>query len=426
MHGENPGTLPARVLLVSHFQPSPVGHGGNHRAYQIRHDVANLAGETSIRMLCWRDWFLANETQIKNSRSGTRSYTFAPNFSGRELRIGSKITTALRRTRFIVTGNPGDLVRKRSIMEGAFSSDGFLSFYRQQIAELGKPAVCIVEHPGFAGIVSINQQLGIPTIICAQNVESLDGVAPLRSDQERETYQAALAFAYEFRVLARCDYRFFISKVETGLVGGLGAPSHYYPYLPVGEIRNALEKTRAQRASSPAEKGLFLLLGTTGHTTTRHAFEWFLANIRQRGLPSGARVVVCGQGTESLLPAGAALPHVELRGWVSQEELESLLQRVDAVLIPHTTGFGALTRLPEMALAGIPTIVSDHAGQAIDLPPGVVVVSNDWEDWRRAMQQVIAEGVIVRPDAYATWESAQSDVFKQVIKKLLATSNKPL
>ena len=34
-----------RAIFVSHFVPSPVGNGGNHRAYQIQHDLAQMVGE---------------------------------------------------------------------------------------------------------------------------------------------------------------------------------------------------------------------------------------------------------------------------------------------------------------------------------------------------------------------------------------------
>ncbi len=38
------------VLFITHFSPSPVGHGGNHRSYQILMDLTGVFGKETRRV----------------------------------------------------------------------------------------------------------------------------------------------------------------------------------------------------------------------------------------------------------------------------------------------------------------------------------------------------------------------------------------
>jgi hypothetical protein len=148
------------------------------------------------------------------------------------------------------------------------------------------------------------------------------------------------------------------------------------------------------------------MLGSAGHVTTGASMRWLIEQIRQNGLPPGTRVVVAGTGTERLLPAGQTVTGLQLRGWVAQDELDQLLTRAQAALIPQQLGFGALTRLSEFACAGIPAIVSRSATYAIDLPPGVVSVADRWPAWRAALDEV--RRLPQQSGAeYETWERHQ-------------------
>jgi len=234
---------------------------------------------------------------------------------------------------------------------------------------------------------------------------------------------AASDFADEFQVLARCEARLFISRLETGLVCGLGAPSWYYPYRPVGEIRRAMATIRAKRAQGNIVPGLFLMMGTAHHMSTRHAFQWLFQEVVIRGLPEGVRIVACGSGTESLLPVGVTVPGLDLRGWVEQTVLDELLCRAQGVLVPHMVGFGALTKLPELSLAGVPVITSQHPLRAMDLPPGITVVDDCWGSWESALLELMQTKTPPPAAAYDTWESTQMNTLDVVVRQLLSNSS---
>jgi hypothetical protein len=70
---------------------------------------------------------------------------------------------------------------------------------------------------------------------------------------------------------------------------------------------------------------------------------------------------VAGYNTESLrIPQH---PDISFFGTVTTEELDKILVETDAVLIYQPPTTGALTRIPEMLVAGIPVFVNFDAGR---------------------------------------------------------------
>jgi glycosyltransferase involved in cell wall biosynthesis len=206
--------------------------------------------------------------------------------------------------------------------------------------------------------------------------------------------------------------------VETAVTGGLGFRSTYYPYLPVDEIRQRLRSIRRLRGSATPSERFFLMVGSCAHGTTRASFEWFIDNVRARGLPDGVRVVVTGSRTEQLLRGAAPIDGIELRGWIDQEELDRLLVQATAVLVPQLFGFGALTRLPELACAGIPVIASIHPTLAIDPPPGLVAVEDEWQAWRLQIERLAGERRDPAADEYDAWERRQASPLREYVSRL--------
>lgn len=402
-----------KAIFVSQFEPKPVGHGGNHRAYQIVHDLAQIVGRDNVVVMSWPVWRRCHFTKT------TPSSTDQPSFAtlrciGRRigpLRAAVHLWRSVKCLVGLVAGTKGTI--------GTYSSPEFSEYYEGIVEGIGAPTVCIIEHVSFTSLLPINAREGIPTIACIANIESFDRNAPLLHHEQRKDFLTAIDFVNEFRALAQCDERLFISMVETGLIGGLGLGSHYYPYVPVGAIRDRLERIRDARMGGTIESDLFLMLGSGGHKSTWRAFSWFVQKARDQGLPSGVRVVVAGSRTDELLPPAASVPGLTLKGWLEQEELDELLVRAQGVLAPQMIGFGALTRLPELSCAGIPVVVSQHPTYAINPPPGIEVVEDSWDAWCSKMQQIANQPVDVRQDDYYIWEEEQVNTLGVVVKQLL-------
>jgi hypothetical protein len=368
-----------------------VGHGGHRRAYQVRRDLADALGAGNV-VVAENPW---------------------DHYPGRTWRT---LPAQARRTLSRHLENPLRLVARTRFSRGLYSLPGFLAYYERLLDGLeGAPVVSVVEHAAYSGVVAINARRGIPTIGCVQNLAALDMSDDLRG---RWALRAkALDLASECEVLARCDHRLFISRVEAGFIAGLGLTAGFYPYLPVGEIKERLERVRETRSRASIERGLFLLLGTVGPVIRRGAFRRFLDQVRARGLPPGTRVVVAGLHTETLLSAGEHLPGVDVAGRIDESALDALLARVTAALVPAPHGFGALTRLPELSCAGVPVLLARSATFAQDPPPGATIVEDQgWDAWCAALQAV--PGSVVPAADYAAWEAAQPRPLPGLLKAM--------
>ena len=370
-----------KAILVSYQAPQAVGHGGHRRAYQVRRDLEDALGADNV-LVADNPW----------------GYYAAPK--------RRTLAAHARRTVSSYLENPLRLMAKTHFSRGFYSLAEFVWYYETLLDSIRGPAVSIIEHAGFSGLIRPNARRRIPTVACVQNLAAFDMSDDLRG---RWAVRAkALDFANEYEILARCDDRLFLSRVEAGLIAGLGLSGSLYPYLPVGEIKERLVKVREARSRATHEQGLFLLLGTVGPANRRASAGRFLDDARQRGLPGGARVVVAGLHTETLLAPGEWPAGVEGRGWLDEDALDALLARVTAVLVPRRDGFGALTRLPELSCAGVPVLVARSVTFAQDPPPGAMVVDDEWDAWCAAMESISRAGRVVAAGDYEAWETAQA------------------
>jgi len=366
--------MPTKAVLVCHQEPRPVGHGGHRRAYQIRTDLEEALGPENV--------FVTDDIWRHYRRRSLRQ---------RLADLGD---------------NPWKLGAPTHFSRHLYAFPGFLQHYESLLSGLEGPVLSVVEHAGFASLLPINERRGVRTVICPQNIESFD--TALMTSGRWASHARAIDFANELAILGRCEDRLLISKVEAGLLGGLGLASRFYPYRAAGEVRERLLRIRERRRAEDVEAGLFLMLGTAAHESTRDAMAWFVERMADDGLARGMRLVVAGLETDRLLPDGVRVPALELRGWVDEHELDSLLVRAAAVVLPQRMGFGALTRVAELACAGLPLLISRHASLAIDLPPEARAVDDEWIEWRQAMDEVL-EGAPASTglDAYVEWEAAQ-------------------
>ena len=381
-----------KALLVCHQVPRPTGHGGHRRAYQVHRDLEEALGAGNV---------VVTDNLWNYQPAGWRTLRFQ-----------------LRRALSPYVENPLKLINRTRFTSRLYDLPPFHAYYEALLDGLAGPAVSIIEHAGFSGLIPINERREIPTVACLQNLEAFDMSDDLAGPWAMRA--KALDLANEFEVLARCDHRMFISKVEAGLMGGLGLSASFYPYLPVGEIKQRLEAVREVRSRASIEPGLFLLLGTVGPEIRRASFSRFLDHARAEGLPDGVRIVVAGLYTATLFAPGESVPGIEVRGWLEEDALDALLARVAAVVVPQHQGFGALTRLPELACAGVPVLVSRSATFTQDPPPGATIVDDGWDAWCAAMESVSRAGRVVAAADYESWEAGQPRPLPGVLKALAA------
>ncbi|MBV9892955.1 MAG: hypothetical protein JO020_02170 [Chloroflexi bacterium] len=386
------------IVVVSHFEASAVGHGGMHRSLQVESDARKLVGDDHVTVLSLDRWRAARQrSEAHNGHIG------AGVGLSRSLRRYQVRARQLRDNPFKVF-RIGRFATAIPFSTTAWVEEQFVAEYERLVAADDKPKVCVIEHAVFGAIVELNRRLGIPTISAFHNLEALD-VTRFDWRSRRNVLTIMTDLGNELRLLGDCTARLSISKVEAGFIGGLGLDCQYYPYLPVGVLRERLMATRAKREAVRTRGGPIVLLGSAGHAVTADSMRWFLAQVLDQGLPPEVGIVAVGSDTDVLLEKPPA--RVELRGWVNQPDLDALLMQASAVVIPQQSGFGALTRLPELACAGVPVIAFGHPVLAINPTPGLHVVPHDWRCLSRAMQEAAAEVRTVSSDEYQDWERAQ-------------------
>lgn len=382
------------IVFVARPLPSDIGPGGKHRTYQIEHDLKAGFGADRVRTLSLMDW--------RARHAGGTASSARPTLASRAVR---RISDCLE--------NPLGVFHGTGYSSRAFSPRGFVREYRALLERLPRPIVTVIDDARFAGIVAVAREFNVPVIAITHNLESLDlAAADTHGSWGLRTH--LVDFANELGLLQRCAGRMFISKVETGLVGGLGLEAEHYPYLPVGAIRTRLEAIRHARLQGEQEPGLFLLLGSAMHGTTRRAFDWFLAQARSHGLPPGARLLLAGMDTDTLDLRGTA--GTEALGWVSQPDLDRLLTLAQAVVVPQFSGFGSVTRLVELSCAGVPSLTPAHPTWAIDIPPGVRVLGDSWSQWHDLLHDLARSPRQTAWD-YPAWEATQPKTLHRYLSR---------
>jgi glycosyltransferase involved in cell wall biosynthesis len=389
-----------RIVYVSLFEPDPFGNGGGHRAYQIFHDLTRAVGHGKVVNLSYFAW--------RRDRSGSAAPVAGAGDSGRGLT--DRLRAVYSRAR-----RPG-VGQVRPEVETRYCGARFIARYRELLAGIEDAALCVIEHPGFAQLAQLNSARGMPTIVCPQNLESFDAVA--RRGDPRAATRAAPEFAAEYRLLAACDARLFMTAAEAQLCEGLGLVSEVHTYRPVGEVRAVCERV-AQRRRETRPDGPAVLLGSGSHHTTRAALEWFLGHAARGGLPRETRVAVVGSTTDELNERIGLAGGVELCGWVSQDALEELLARAPVVLVPQQTGFGSLTKLPELLLSGVPVLASRHAVRAYGDLAGAVALGDDWRQWRDALAAAVRTNRPADTATYLGWEARLADTLYETVMRLL-------
>lgn len=379
------------IIFITRARVTDIGPGGRHRSYQIAHDLVSHFGAERVHVLSLQDWCEQTHTDAREPRVSVGELCLNP--------LRALIDTGYTQTNY--------------------TPHGFAAHYAAYIAILPQPLIAVIDDVRLTRILEINAQRSIPTIFCPHNLEALD-MLPAGSGRVR-TRAHMLDFAAETDTLRTLAARLMISKTEAGFISSLGMSAEYYPYLPVGRIGARLREIRIQRAAGRHERGLFLMLGSAMHASTRHAFEHLVAQMRTHGLPAAMRIVLAGTGTQHIDITG--LHGVEVRGWIDQAELDQLLIAAQGVLVPQFHGFGAVTRISEMACACVPTITGRHTAWAMDVPPGIQLVGDSWPTWLHAMENISTQSPEIT--GYDEWERAQPQPLCAEIERVLRERAKP-
>ena len=198
----------------------------------------------------------------------------------------------------------------------------------------------------------------IPFISIPHNLESLT--------QNTKSFSTGINsphwFNEELKYLKYSKKVFTISREEQWLLSLYGIDADYLPYYPTSKSAAfylSLRKKREGILKTDSSKKI-LLLGTFYNAPTNLGYVNLLQNISKY---TDLTINVAGFGSETLT-AKFPYPNVNIWGSVDKDTLEELLINNDMAIVHQPPTTGALTRLPELLMAGIPVIANEVASRS--------------------------------------------------------------
>ena len=307
-----------KIICNTKFQLNPFGDGGSKRSVQIRH----LYEEYGFQIE--EDAFLLPKG----------------------LRFFELLKLSFRSIRFIHKHYPFKI-------QGLGRYANLVKYYALRIPIVmdkyaNKDIIFSWENTNDQDMLYLMKQTGNKVIGFPHNIESLVNE---NSSQKLQR---------EIENLKLCDLVFAISKEETWLLRLMGVNAHYLPYYPPREVMTFLEEIRRKRDSRVANNiKHFLILGSATNLPTQKGMISIIDYITKKDF--NFKISVAGYRTEILKQPSN--PNVDFLGTLSLSDFGEQLVKTDAILIFQPPTSGALTRIPEMLIAGVPVFVNFDASR---------------------------------------------------------------
>ena len=216
----------------------------------------------------------------------------------------------------------------------------------------------------FAPLVDyMSKYTHIPIVAFLHNIESLS-VAQVYKDKVSEL------LAYELALLKKCDLCITISREETFLLENFGMHTLYFPYYPPQSIEGRMKKVRKARENTLKKNILFI--GTVYNVPTGEGLISLIeAWDKYQLYKTGHHLYIAGFGTENYIKYSKDIEGIEFIGSIDDKQLDLLLSEIAALIIYQKTGSGALTKIAEMLIAGVPILANTHAIRSYYNLPGI-------------------------------------------------------
>ena len=384
--------LDTRVLFIGEGPAHMDAGGGGRRTHQLLHELRSHFGRDAVLFLTTAEIFdNMSDKRARPQNTATRI-----------------LNRALKSAKF--------RLHATVFKSGLFRlSSGMRNSYRKRIEKLPRLKVCIFEEPSLAGFHAINKAFGIKTVLAPWCFTTLRTHLPhlirgfeaaeIKADTFRDRTRIRAAFRYfsdELLLHARTDCSWLVSKVEQGFLEASGISAEYLPFYPAGEAYEQLQQLRNRRSAGSIDNGLFVISGSGNQQNSVGLFD-FLKTVDQKQLPDNARIVVVGIEVMPKTWTKYFGGRIQFRGWLCTPDFYKLLSQARAVLVPQVGGFGCITRIPEMLIAGIPVVADGIASNATGPLPGAKYITPGPERWSNAIRELLAEPAIVPQAGINSW-----------------------
>lgn len=209
-----------------------------------------------------------------------------------------------------------------------------------------------------------------PLIAAPHNLESLVLSRPSKS---REGIQdLTYLLKKELLLLSRATEVFCISGEDQWLLSNFGIEASLLPYWPPSTIESTLLNIRLHRSNLfiPSDKRLVLVLGTAANPPTCDGIISLVKGLERTGLPSQCQILIAGFQTDQI-GINSNLRQIKVVGPLSNPALEDILRKASACIVHQEYGTGALTRITELLITGIPILANPIAARSAKHLDGV-------------------------------------------------------
>ncbi len=176
----------------------------------------------------------------------------------------------------------------------------------------------------------------------------------------------------ELKYLRECNLVITISREENWLLKLHQINSAFIPYDPndINELYNSLMRVKEKRRNNSTSSSYLLVIGTVLNPPTYQGTFELLSFFQHKNY----HVKVAGYGTESLVEFNNHT--ISILGSVDQNQLEDLLINCKAVVINTQWSSGALTKIPELMVCGIPILANEPAARTFYNAPSIFEFSS--------------------------------------------------
>jgi len=335
------------VLTLSVFEGSIVGHGGQKRTQQIKDIVSTSFQHAHIV-------FPINYhgTERVSLRNRLVHSVCVP-----EVRSVSETCRQARSLNKVLVESHKLYVQNRSL-------DQYDSLFKQATTIIWENNY----HDFFYQPYLIKKRYGKKIIACPQNIESL-------VPREMSGWLGKSKLEYlrqELEPFRVCDEVFTIAEEDQWLFNLLEIKAKLLPSFPARELldRN-LELRQAREAKK--QENFFLIIGTVGNPPTLSGMTRLLLDLQKINVDCNHQFKVAGYGTEIFREQFGSVRGMEILGSLEQSSLDLLMENCKAMIINQDYCPGALTKVPEILISGIPVIMNIGASRSYKRMDGVYV-----------------------------------------------------
>lgn len=247
-----------------------------------------------------------------------------------------------------------------------------LSLEAQYEAALkSRPSLLVWENTQCASVPKLAAGNGTPVIALPHNIEALSNPHSF----VKSNIGIFGALESEISALKLCRQVFTISNEDAWLFRQFGIESTWLPYFPPAIIRSKLEGVRRKREAEVSERTFVLVVGTADNPHTYNGMRALIQLFKKAKHKLKKQVVIVGWGTNRLM--NESTDSLRILGAVDEVQLYELLTNCDCMFTVQPSGTGALTRVPEAVLAGVPVICDQNASRSTEWLDGVRIYQSE-------------------------------------------------